>query len=101
MEKQKEYNLRYLLVKVRTTCGKASDRLRQRANKRNNKTVSDFFRHRSRTGKSYCRTRSDVGSETVNKKGEGIRLHRVFGVERARVLFDTQVKTTKKHSPVS
>jgi hypothetical protein len=34
MEKQKEYNLRYLLVKVRTTLGKASDRLRQRANKR-------------------------------------------------------------------
>jgi hypothetical protein len=35
MEKQKGYNLRYLLAKVRTTCGKASDRLRQRANKRN------------------------------------------------------------------
>jgi hypothetical protein len=29
------------------------------------KTVSDVFRHRSRTGKSYCRTRSDVGSERV------------------------------------
>jgi hypothetical protein len=27
------------------------------------KTVSDVFRHRSRTGKLYCRTRSDVGSE--------------------------------------
>jgi hypothetical protein len=27
IEKQKEYNLRYLLAKVRTTLGKASDRL--------------------------------------------------------------------------
>jgi hypothetical protein len=35
MEKQKQYNLRYLLAKVRTTLGKASDRLRQRTNKRN------------------------------------------------------------------
>jgi hypothetical protein len=33
MEKQKEYNLRYLLAKVRTTCEKASNRFRQRANK--------------------------------------------------------------------
>jgi hypothetical protein len=32
---RKEYNLRYLLAKVHTTLGKASDRLRQRANKRN------------------------------------------------------------------
>jgi hypothetical protein len=64
MEKQKECNLRYLLTKVPTTWVKASDRLRQRANKRN-KTVSDVFRHRSRTGKSYCRKRSDVGSERV------------------------------------
>jgi hypothetical protein len=39
MEKQKEYNLRYLLAKVRTTWGKASDRLRQRANKRNKNRV--------------------------------------------------------------
>jgi hypothetical protein len=39
MEKQKEYNLRYLLAKVRTTRGKASDRLRQRANKRNKNRV--------------------------------------------------------------
>ena len=30
------------------------------------KTVSDVFRHRSGTGKSYCRTRSDVGLERVN-----------------------------------
>jgi hypothetical protein len=35
MEKQKEYNMRYLLARVRTTRGKASDRLRQRANQRN------------------------------------------------------------------
>jgi hypothetical protein len=35
MEKQKQYNLRYLLAKVRTTWGEASDRLRKRANKRN------------------------------------------------------------------
>jgi hypothetical protein len=35
MEKQKEYNLRYLLAKVRTTRGKASHKLRQPANKRN------------------------------------------------------------------
>jgi hypothetical protein len=35
MEKQKEYNLRYLLAEVRTTLGQLSDRLRQRTNKRN------------------------------------------------------------------
>jgi hypothetical protein len=39
VEKQKEYNLRYLLAKVRTTWGKASDMLRQRANKRNKNRV--------------------------------------------------------------
>jgi hypothetical protein len=39
MEKQKEYNLRYMLAKVRTTRGKASDRLRQRPNKRNKNRV--------------------------------------------------------------
>jgi hypothetical protein len=39
MEKQKEYNLRYLLAKVRTTRGNASDRLRQGANKRNKNRV--------------------------------------------------------------
>jgi hypothetical protein len=33
MEKQKEYNLRYLLAKVRKTRKKASDMFRQRANK--------------------------------------------------------------------
>jgi hypothetical protein len=39
MEKQKEYNLRYLLAKIRTTWGKALDRFRQRANKRNKNRV--------------------------------------------------------------
>jgi hypothetical protein len=39
MEKHKEYNLRYLLAKVRTTLVKASDRLRQRANKRNKNRI--------------------------------------------------------------
>jgi hypothetical protein len=39
MEKQKEFNLHYMLAKVRTTRGKASDRLRQRANKRNKNRV--------------------------------------------------------------
>ena len=39
IEKQKEYNLRYLLAKVRTTWGKASDRLRQQANRRNKNRV--------------------------------------------------------------
>jgi hypothetical protein len=65
MEKQKWYNRRCLLAKVLTTWGKASDRLLQRANKCN-KTVSDVFRHRSRTAKSYCRTMSYVESERVN-----------------------------------
>jgi hypothetical protein len=40
-EKQKEYNLRYLLAKARTTRGKASDRFQQQANA--TKTVSDVF----------------------------------------------------------
>jgi hypothetical protein len=39
MEKHKEYNLRYLLAKVRNTRGKASDRFRQRVNKRNKNRV--------------------------------------------------------------
>jgi hypothetical protein len=39
MEIQKEYNVRYLLAKDRTTWGKASDRLRQRANKCNKNRV--------------------------------------------------------------
>jgi hypothetical protein len=43
MEKQKEYNLRYLLAKVCTTWGKVSDRLRQRANKRNKNRVGHLL----------------------------------------------------------
>jgi hypothetical protein len=39
MEKQKEYNLRYLLAKVCTTRGNSPDRLRQRANKGNKNRV--------------------------------------------------------------
>jgi hypothetical protein len=39
MEKQEEYNLRCLLAKVRTTWGKASDRLWQRVDKRNKNRV--------------------------------------------------------------
>jgi hypothetical protein len=39
MEKHKEYNLRFLLAKVHSTLGTASDRLRQRANKRNKNRV--------------------------------------------------------------
>jgi hypothetical protein len=56
------YKQRYLLAKIRTTWGKASDSGRTRETK----TVSDVFRHRSGIGKSYCRTRFDVGSERVN-----------------------------------
>jgi hypothetical protein len=66
MEKGKEYNQHYLLAKVRTTEEKrrtGSDSGRTNATK----TVSGVFRHRSRTGKSYCRTRSDVGLEIVNQ----------------------------------
>jgi hypothetical protein len=32
------------------------------------KNMSDVFRHQSGTGKSYCRTRSDVGLERVKPK---------------------------------
>jgi hypothetical protein len=39
MEKQKEYNRRCLLAKFRTKLEKASDRLRQRTNKRNKNRV--------------------------------------------------------------
>jgi hypothetical protein len=53
MEKQKEYNLRYLLVKVRTTRGKASDRLRQRANKRNKNHVSGSDSGRNKLNKNH------------------------------------------------
>jgi hypothetical protein len=64
MEKRKEYNLHYLLAKARTTWGKASNRLRQWANKRNKNRVgrlptleqnrkiilSDEVRHRIKKG---------------------------------------------------
>jgi hypothetical protein len=69
IEKQKEYSLRYLLAKACTTWGKGltgSDSRRTNATK----TVSDVFRHRSGTGKSYCWTRSDVGSERVRMEVE-------------------------------
>jgi hypothetical protein len=39
MEKQKEYNLCYLFAKVRASWGKVSDKLQQRANKRNKNRV--------------------------------------------------------------
>jgi hypothetical protein len=51
MEIQKEYNLRYLLAKIRTKRGKVSDRIRQLANKRN---------------KNQCRKSSDIGGELEN-----------------------------------
>jgi hypothetical protein len=46
---------------------KASDILRQRANKKR-KTVSEVFRHWSGTGKSYCLTSFGVGSERVKNE---------------------------------
>jgi hypothetical protein len=49
-EKQKEYNVRYLLAKVRTTREKASDRLR----------------HRAKNATKPCRTSSDIGAEQEN-----------------------------------
>jgi hypothetical protein len=66
MEIQKEYNLRYLLAKV---CILHEEKRRTGSdNGRTNatKTLLDVFRHRSGTGKSYCRTRFDVGSKRVN-----------------------------------
>jgi hypothetical protein len=64
MEKQKEYNLRYLVAKVRKKKKKAWDRLQQRENKRNKNSVgclptseqnrkiilSDEVRHRIEKG---------------------------------------------------
>jgi hypothetical protein len=64
IEKQKEYNLRYLLVK--SVLHKEKHRTGSDSRRTNTtKTVSDVFRHRSGTGKSYCRTRFDIGSERV------------------------------------
>jgi hypothetical protein len=65
MEKQKEYNLRYVLAKIRNYMRKSVGQAPTAGEQNETKTVSDVFRHRSRTGKSYCRTRSDVGSERV------------------------------------
>jgi hypothetical protein len=62
MKKQKEYNSRYLLAKVRTTRGKASDRLRQRANKRNK---NRFGRLPTSERNRKIMKRFDVGSERV------------------------------------
>jgi hypothetical protein len=44
------------------------------------KTVSDIFRHQSRTGKSYCQTRSDVGSERVKIDGQNILLPQLYTI---------------------
>jgi hypothetical protein len=64
MEKQKEYNLRCWLKSVlrEEKHRRGSDTGRTNATK----TVSDIFRHQSRTEKSYCQTMCDVGSEGVN-----------------------------------
>jgi hypothetical protein len=88
------------LAKVRTTWGKASNRLRQRANKCNKNHVgrlptweSDVFRHGSRIGKSYCRTRSDVGSEWVKGFMWSLALsafdrkHIIWGPVQSKIFF--------------
>jgi hypothetical protein len=62
MKIQKEYNLRYLLAKVRTTWENASDRLRQRGEQTQQKSCRTSW---SGIEKSYCRTRFDVGSDRV------------------------------------
>jgi hypothetical protein len=90
MEKQKEYNLRYLLAKVRTTWEKASDRLRQRANA--TKTVSGVFRHRSRTGKSYCRKRYDVGSERVKIRTSNYFVSNISNILQAFAFYSVAVR---------
>jgi hypothetical protein len=64
MEKPKEYNLRYLLA----TSVLHEEKRRTGSDSKATKIVSDVFRHRSRTGKSYCWTRSDVGSERFNTR---------------------------------
>jgi hypothetical protein len=61
MEKQKEYNLRYLLAKVRTTLKKSVGQ----SPTAGEQTQQKPFRTSFVIGKSYCRTRSDVGSERV------------------------------------
>jgi hypothetical protein len=81
------------LAKFRNTWGKASDRLRQRANKRN-KTVSDIFRHRSGTGKSYCRTRFNVGSERV-KNNTLVSLYIFSGFQKGLFILSLWYKILK------
>jgi hypothetical protein len=78
MEIQKEYNLRYLLAKVRTTWGKASDRPRQRANKRNKNRVGHLPTS-EQNWKVILSDESDVGSERVNSLpiGKVSRLRRL------------------------
>jgi hypothetical protein len=51
MEKQKEYNLRYLLAKVRTTC---------------EKSVGQAPTAEEQTQQKQCRTSSDIGAELEN-----------------------------------
>ena len=65
-EKQKEYNLCYLLAKVRTTRGKASNRLRQRTG-RTNATKKHVGRH-----PTSVRKRKIIISDKVRRRiGKG------------------------------
>jgi hypothetical protein len=80
MEKQKEYNQHYLLTKVRTTWEKRRTGTDSRQTNAT-KTMSDVFRHLSRTGKSYCQTRSNVGSETVKNKKHQADLPRYYATD--------------------
>jgi hypothetical protein len=64
MEKQKEYNLRSLLSVLHEEKRRTgSDSGRTNATK----TASDVFRHWSKTGKSYCRTRYNIEWERIKK----------------------------------
>jgi hypothetical protein len=53
--------------------------------------VSDVFRHRSGTGKSYCRTRFDVGSERVKSEQESY-LSKVRRSRWSKTVDDQTVK---------
>jgi hypothetical protein len=60
------------------------------------KTVSDIFRHQSKTGKSYCRTRSDVGSERVKFNVQTTKFtHTVCG---CKCKVDKQKYSPKLHT---
>jgi hypothetical protein len=74
MEKQKEYNLPYLLAKVRITRGKASDRLRQRANERNKKKRIPFIFNDESTG-SCIYLRLDLYMSHLQGCAFNTRLH--------------------------